>query len=45
MSVGRDQEIIRVGSNFDIHDCSSLTLGAARAWELAEVNKVNENRC
>jgi hypothetical protein len=44
ISVMHVQEIIRVGSSFDIHDCSSLWLGAARAWELAEVNKVNEKR-
>jgi len=45
ISVMRVQEIIRVGSSFNIHECSSLWLGAARAWELAEVNKVNEKRC
>jgi hypothetical protein len=37
------QEGKRVGSNFDIHDCSSFALGAASACELDAVKRVNEN--
>ena len=38
-------ERIRVGSNLDTHDCSSLRFGAARACELADVKRVKEKLC
>ena len=38
---GRDYEGICVGSILSNQECSSLRLGAARAWELEGVNNVN----
>jgi len=39
----RHQDDKRVGSSLAIQDCNSLRLGAASAWELEEVKRVNEN--
>lgn len=44
IQIGKDQvdDGKRVGSSFELHECSSLRFGAASAWEFDDVKRVNE---